>query len=128
MFVFIDETEEQIIEWPVTVELAVSGGKIKKQEFIGHFVKLPEADLKEMIEEAKRNEDPPESQRPNEDAIRFFGKILRGWDKITNKAGVPIEYSELLLEKMLTGTDGTAFALGLWRAQGQIRTGAKAKN
>lgn len=125
MFV-IRKKEDIVIDWPVSVEIPVAGGKVKKFEFTGLFARLPEEDLQALIDSAR--EQNRENDRPHADAIVVFGELLKGWTSVKDADGNTIDYSAEVLESMLTGVDGGPVAIGLWRALGQLRTGAKAKN
>lgn len=125
MFV-IKKTEDIIIEWPVRVEVPVSGGGVAKHEFVGLFPRIAESDLQRLIDESKQ--EAVGDERPNADAIHTFGRLLKGWKRVQDEAGNPVDYSPETLAGLITGPEGTCVALALWRALGQVRTGAKAKN
>lgn len=120
-----------VIEWPVSVEVPVSGGNVRKFDFTGFFARLPETELQELHDLARKTaeeEQLGETRRPNVDAIVFFSRVLKGWKQVQNAAKEPIDFSVETLESALTGRDGMVFAIALWRAHNQMRAGAKAKN
>ena len=128
MFVIRSSAEDISIEWPVVVELPVNGGSVKKFEFTGIFARLSETDLEKLSGDASQAKEFVGESRTNADAIAFFSKVLKGWSGVQDEAGKPVKYSVDALETVLTGLDGMAVAIALWRAHNQMRAGAKAKN
>lgn len=127
------EGEDRQIEWPVTVEIAIAGGKTRKYEFTGIFRVLTQDESVSLAEEASEYataQAAAGSKRSHLDALHFFGHsgVLIDWKQVCTPDKTPVPYSVEKLETALTGPDGTAFAKGLWAAQTQIRVGAKAKN
>ena len=127
MFV-LRKSADITIEWPVVVELPVSGGGVKKFEFTGVFERLSETDLEALSIEVAALQ--AEGQQPgvNADAIAFFSVVLKNWKDVRDEAGEPVPYLADALETVLTGKDGMVVAIALWRAHNQMRAGAKAKN
>jgi hypothetical protein len=125
MFV-VRNTKDITIEWPLTIEIPVAGGQIKKCEFTGIFDRLPEYELQALID-AVREESKVDS-RPHSDAIRLFSLLLKDWKGVQDESGAAIAYSPEQLETMICGVDGGPIAIARWKALGQLRVGAKAKN
>jgi len=123
MFVIREEVEETI-EWPVVVEVAVSGGKSKKYEFTGIFKRLND-EQKKALSEIDRTGDDAEW---TESYLNRTMEIMVDWKGVVDKNKEPIPYNRDNLRKAILAVNGMATITGITRAMGQIEGGIKAKN
>ena len=127
MFIFPTEAPATL-EWPVTVELPSNGGATLKQTFTGTFRRLSDAEGDALRKTCERPDLEGQTIRGGEENAAFFGAVLSDWQGVTDEAGSPVPYSAERLKTLLTGISSIPLAIGLWRAWGEMRTGAAAKN
>lgn len=132
MFI-IQTNPSKTITWPVAVEVAVDGGKIKKYEFDGTF-KLLNDDEKELITAEMRSDAPPDdvtSEAANawkEAAVDNIMKIMTDWKGVVDETKTPIEFSRDNLRSAARSSQGISILRGINTAIGEINIGARAKN
>lgn len=123
MFIIKEEIDETI-EWPVTVETPVSGGKNRKYEFTGTFKRLNE-DQKKALKEV---EEIDTSGEWKDDYVDRTMQIMTNWSGVVNVQKEPIPYTRENLLKAIKTPSGSAIITGIYRAMNQIEAGVKAKN
>lgn len=127
--------------WPVTVTLQhcdAATGEVSASEhrFIGHFKPLSEAERKAIHDEVEAAFPVPEGDEARlslptvlERNAVLFPRLMVGWDKVTDEAGVPVAFSAQTLKEWACGPDGLAVSAGLNTAINELRFGlAPAKN
>ncbi|GGX52988.1 hypothetical protein [Undibacterium squillarum] len=126
MFVFRKEID-QPVTWPVFIEMAQDGGKVKKVEFKGKFLRLNNEQRKKIDEELDDI-----SRKEGEDyidaAVLRISRFMVGWSDIVDEDNKPIEYSQEALREIAKGPVGMAFITAVTRAVTEIDAGIKAKN
>lgn len=128
--------------WPVTVTLQhcdAATGEVSASEhrFIGHFKPLSEAERKAIHDEVEAAFPVPEGDEARlslptvlERNAVLFPRLMVGWDKVTDEAGVPVAFSAQTLKEWACGPDKRlAVSAGLNTAVDGLRFGlAPAKN
>lgn len=78
-------------EWPVDVNVPVSGGEFETQRFIGIFRPVGSDRMEEIVKDA------PLLEHDKIQAREFFV----GWKDVTDPDKKPVEYSEQIRDRML---------------------------
>jgi hypothetical protein len=123
MFVVQEEINETI-DWPVIVEVPVSGGKNRKYEFTGTFNRLSD-EQKEAVMDIKPG---GVSGEWVEGYLDRTMEILVDWKGVVTPQKEPIVYSRETLRKAVMAPSGLALINAIARAMHQIEAGVKAKN
>lgn len=126
------------IPWPVVVDVAEDGGKIKKYEFTGTFKRLNDDEREALAAEAKLAEpvDAEEAikdsaERPNawkERSVDNIMKVMVGWSGVVDEHKAPIEFTRDNLLVAARGQNGMGILRAINLALSEINTGSRAKN
>lgn len=102
--------------WPVTVEIAIDGGRFDRQTFDAEFKRLPQARNNAIIAAARAE---------TTTDLEVAEEVLVGWKGITDDAGKDVPYSETAKAQLLD-VPGVSAAV----VEGYINSllGAKRKN
>jgi hypothetical protein len=101
--------------WPVTVEIAVTGGTWKTEKFDAEFKRIPRDKLRAM-HEAHANGEMGD--------LEFIREILVGWKGIVDGAD-EVPFSQSAFERLM---QNQSVVVGVVRAFTESATGAKRKN
>jgi hypothetical protein len=130
MFIIKSEKDKSIT-WPVKVEVAADGGKIKKYEFTGVFRRLDD-DEKEAIDDELKSADASSGDEGgnvwkvrNVDAIM---RIMADWKGVADQDKNPIEFTRDNLLAAARSINGTPILRAINIAISEISTGALTKN
>jgi hypothetical protein len=123
MFVIQEEINETI-DWPVIVEVPVTGGKNRKYEFTGTFNRLND-EQKDALTDTKQSDVSGEWLDGYLDRTM---EIMVDWKGVVTPQKEPIGYSRETLRKAVMAPSGLAVINAIARAMHQIEAGAKAKN
>jgi hypothetical protein len=84
--------------FPVTVELAIDGGKFQKSTFDAEFNRLSKTKMKEIFDRF------PSISKDVEDPItdnEILDLVFIGWKGVVDDAGEPLPYSQTTREALL---------------------------
>lgn len=73
-------------KWPVTVEIAVDGGRYERAEFVAEFRRLPQSRLDEIAQTLRAD-----GEIITDAALAE--EVLAGWDRIKDADGQPIPFT-----------------------------------
>lgn len=131
---FIISTEkEKTINWPVKVEVAVDGGKIKAHEFTGVFLLLND-DQKEALADEAKQADPGEADENEpagawkERSVDHILKVMTGWKQVCDESKNPIDFNRETLLAAVRSAHGISILRAINTAIAEINTGARVKN
>lgn len=132
MFIIDSATSDKnkTINWPVKVEIAADGGKIKKYEFTGTFRRLDD-DEKEAIDAELKSADASGEEGSNAWKVRNVDAIVRvmdGWKGVADQDKNPIEFTRDNLLAAARSINGTPILRAINIAISEISTGALTKN
>lgn len=132
MFIIKSEKNDTI-NWPVTVEVAQDGGKLKKYEFTGTFLLLDDDEKEAAAAEIKAANPVTDvaEQGANDwkDAsIDAIMRVMTGWKGVADAAGTPVEFTRDNLRAAVRSRQGTGILRGINIAMAEISTGSKQKN
>lgn len=132
MFI-VTTSKDKTINWPVKVEIAADGGKIKNFEFTGTFKLLGDDEKEQLAEEAKLNtpDAADESEPANawkERAVDSILKVMTDWKGVADESKVPLDFNRETLLGAARSAHGISILRGINTAIAEISTGARAKN
>lgn len=148
---FIIDTQpksEKTVNWPVTVEVAVDGGRTSKFTFTGTFKLLDDDQREHLLKGSTVDGDPTEESpgeaAPEEDAkqpdaaelnrkfkegqVDKLAQILVGWSGVVDQDRNPIVFNRENLLTAARSRQGNSLLRGINTAIAQIAAGASAKN
>lgn len=128
---FILQTQQKPITWPVSVEVAMDGGKTQKFEFTGTFKRLSDDEREQLAAEIK-----DEAQATDEEAVGAWKvgavdnilRIMTGWKGVVDTDKTPIEFTRENLLTAVRGPSGLSILRGINAAISEINLGARTKN
>ena len=132
MFV-IQSEKSKTITWPVTVETAVDGGKIKKFEFTGTFLLLGDDEKEAIVEELKTDQlgsaDTDEGANAwKEAAIDGILRVMTDWKGVVDENKTPIAFNRDNLRAAARSAQGVSIIRAINTAVSEISMGARTKN
>jgi hypothetical protein len=68
--------------WPVTVELPLSGGKKEKHSFEVEFKRIPQSQIKAMIDDSESTD------------VDFCRVVMAGWKGVVDQDGKEIPFTD----------------------------------
>lgn len=129
---FIVQTEQKPVTWPVTVEIADDGGKTRKFEFTGTFRRLSDDERDLIAAEIKDEESPAvdgeDAGAWKETSVANIMKIMTGWTGVVDPDKKPIEFSRESLRAAVRSPSGLGLLRGINAAISEITLGARTKN
>lgn len=131
MFI-IKSAADKTINWPVLVEVAEDGGKIKKYEITGTFKRLSDDAKEALAAEAKANEPVEGTEEAanawKERSVDNIMRIMTDWKGVLDENKEPIEFTRDNLLAAARSPDGISILRGINTAIAEINTGARVKN
>ncbi|MFZ6819850.1 hypothetical protein [Undibacterium sp. Ji22W] len=138
MFIVVDEIDD-VIDWPVVVNMPASGGKVRKYKFVGFFKRLSdeqkaalrksEENKQEIIDiETKKASVNENDEEFIEDYLDRTMAVMSDWSGVVDKEKNPLEYNRKNFKRMLKAPSGTAIIHAITRAIGEIENGIQVKN
>lgn len=132
MFVIESSTsEKKTISWPVKVEVAADGGKIKKYEFTGTFLRLDDAE-KEAIDAEQKGGDVSSGEEGSnawkDRNVATIMRVMADWKGVVDQDKNPIEFNRENLLAAARSINGTPILRGINIAISEISIGALTKN
>jgi hypothetical protein len=126
MLIIRTTPSEDPIEWPVSVNTPVPGGKTKKYEFSGIFRRLTDAEneaiAKNAVEAASSDAD---------FKVKFLDNIMQvmvGWKNVVDSTNQDIEFNRDNLNLAIRTENGLAIMAGINRALLELSMGVRQKN
>jgi len=131
MFI-IKTVADKTINWPVVVEVAENGGKIKKYEFTAIFKRLNDDDKETLAAQSKANEPVEGSEESanawKERSVDNILRVMMDWKGVQDENNTPIEFNRDNLLAAARSQDGISILRGINTAIAEINTGARVKN
>lgn len=126
MFI-IKDTVDATIEWPVTVNTPLDGGKTRKFEFTGVFRRLSD-DEKESIGKEIAADVGNDDMSHADAFVDRATRVMVGWKQVVDEAQNPLEFSRDTLRRAVRAPGGLAIMTGINRALQEVESGEKRKN
>ncbi len=128
MFV-IKSDKDKTINWPVKVEVAVDGGKIKKFEFTGTFRRLNDDEKEAADAELKGEDGGDEGSNAWKDRnVAGIMHVMTDWKGVVDQDKNPIEFSQNNLRMAARSIDGVPILRAINAAIAEIGHGVLTKN
>ena len=131
---FVIQTEKsKTITWPVSVEIATDGGKIRKFEFTGTFLLLGDDEKEAIVEELKTDQlgsaDTDEGANAwKEAAIDGILRVMTDWKGVVDESKTPIAFNRDNLRAAARSAQGVSIIRAINTAVSEISIGARTKN
>lgn len=106
--------QQRSIEWPVTVNIPVDGGKTQKAKFTGEFLVLSQDEIDAVV-----------LGRDERGRVDLLDVVLTGWrDDVRNEAGEELPFTDENKAALI----GIPYVrAGLFAAYGEIQNGRGAR-
>lgn len=128
----IQSEANKTITWPVSVDFAADGGKIKKFEFTGTFLLLSDDDKDAIAATAPAvlTDDSTAALAGawKESMIDQIMKVMTGWKSVVGADDQPIDFNRDNLRAAARGPRGVGLLRAINTAIGEISSGARVKN
>lgn len=131
MFI-IQSDNSKSITWPVTVEIASDGGKIRKFEFTGVFNRLNDDEKNAAMAEMKSANAGDDSEAVGtewkESTVNWIMNFMTDWKGVVDQNKAPIEFNRDNLRTAARSSIGVSLLRGINIAINEVDTGARIKN
>lgn len=130
MFIVKKSVPGAVIKWPVTVNTPVDGGKTKRFEFTGHFLRLS-ADEKDALRaeiDAILESSDSDAEDYRAQFVSATMKVMTDWSGVVDQDEKDLAFGREALLAAVRGVGGGAVIAGINRAIIEVELGEKRKN
>lgn len=123
----VDIEAPKEVKWPAKINVAENGGKIGIYDISLIFKALDEDQI-EALNQAAEGMDASTAMGEIEKTAFIMEGWMSGWDKLQTSDNKKFEFTPDNLRALLKSSKGMPFRVAFYKAVGEVRSGAKAKN